>query len=486
LIILISVPVIIYAQFLDADREKQAVLLQSVQEQGRLIGQALLPLLSDPDGNLPLEQLRQELRRVASDRAHVAVLLRPQDSPGEEGFFYIASHPPVSTPELKAERQRLLEQGVLSRLAESCSGDEPLAVRYSTPEGGAEYLTSITPVNTAQGCWAVVTSHSSSAFLGETLGQPYWTRPEVRLAAAIYLVMVIITSTILIAVWRSINRFGRLAREIRREGKSGSRFADLNRVPELGGVAEDFDRLVYALQESGRNIRRAAEENAHALKTPIAIIRQCIEPLKRSLGGAPERERRAVAMIEQSVDRLDALVSSARRMDEAAADLVDPPTQEVDLSSLLRHVLSGYDEVLEVRGVDLALNVDDHITVLAGTDLLETVVENVLENAISFSPPGSRLSVELHRAGGQAELTIQDQGPGVPPMMLNRIFERYYSSRPAHDPEAVSGEVDDKDRHYGIGLWIVQRNVTAVGGSVIAENVPAGGLRVRILLPLRR
>ncbi len=486
LIVLISVPIIIYAQFLDADREKQQLLLQSVQEQGRLIGQALLPLLSGPDGNLPLDQLRQELQRVSSDYAHVTVLLRPDEGPGGEGFFFVASHPAVTNPELSLERERLLEQGVLGRLSESCSGDEPLALRYSTPEGGEEFLTSITPVNTTQGCWAVITSHSASLFLGESIGRPYWTRPEVRLAALIYVVMVVITLTIIIAVWRSIHRFGRLAREIRREGKSGNRFTDLNGIPELSGVAEDFDRLVSALQESGRNIRRAAEENAHALKTPIAIIRQCIEPLKRKIDGTAERESRAVAMIEKSVDRLDALVSSARRMDEAAADLVDPPTQEIDLSSLLRRILGGYGEVVSGRGMKLVLDIDDGIVVLAGTDLLETVIENILDNAISFSPSGSHLSVRLHQSFREVEIVIEDQGPGIAPATLQRIFERYYSNRPPDGEQEGGADGDAETEHYGIGLWIVQRNVAAVGGRLIPENVPDGGFRMRVIFPRRR
>ncbi len=480
LIILVSVPIIIYAQFLDADREKQNLLLQSVQEQGRLVGQALLPLLSSPDGNLPLDQLRQELRRVAGEHANVTVLFRPADSSAAEGFYYVATHPTVSNPELTHERDKLLEQGVLGRLSESCSGGEPLALRYATPERGEEFLTSITPVNTTRGCWAVLTSHSASAFLGESIGKPYWTRPEVRLAAAIYLVLVVVTLTILIAVWRSINRFGRLAREIRREGVSGTRFADQNRVPELNGVAEDFDRLVSALQDSGRNIRRAAEENAHALKTPIAIIRQCTEPLRRSIGETAERERRAIAMIEKSVDRLDALVSSARRMDEAAADLVDPPRDEIDLSSLLNRILGGYGEVLSSRGLALSLAIDDGVVVRAGTDLLETVVENILDNAISFAPLDSELKVSLHRSAGMVELVIEDQGPGIKTSNLHRIFERYYSSRSDSTEDEHTAEGELLDQHYGIGLWIVQRNVTAVGGTVSAENIEGGGLRVTV------
>jgi len=482
LIILCAVPIIIYAQFVDADREKRTLLLQSVQEQGRLTGQALLPLLAASDGSLPLDRLREELARVAGDHANVKVLFRPRGSTVEEEFYYVAAHPTVPNTQLNEERQKLIEQGVLGRLAGTCIGGEPLAIRYATPAGAAEILTSITPVNTMQGCWAVITSLSAGEFLGEAIGRPYWARPEVRLAGLIYIAMVLITLTIFFGVWRNIRRFGRAAREIRREGENAPRFVDLNRVPELDGVARDFDRLVQALQDSARNIRSAAEENAHALKTPIAIIRQSLEPIKRVVMTATGREARAVSMIETSVDRLDALVSSARLMDEADADLVDPPTERVDLSHMLSRIVGGYGELTGNRGLNLEVDIAENLNVIASEDLLETVAENLLDNAISFSPPGATLGVSLRSLGNEAILMVEDEGPGVPPENLTRIFERYYSSRP-ESGAAVDG-IDPDDQHFGIGLWIVRRNVSAVGGRVEAENRPEGGLRVSVSFPL--
>lgn len=479
--ILLLVPLIIYAQFLEADREKQSLLLQSVQEQGRLTGQALLPLLSSPAGDLPTERLDGKLKSLAGPFANVKILFRPSGSTGQAGYYFVASSPQVSTAQLAEEREKLIEQGVLQRLSESCSGDEQLAVRFSTERGGEAILTSITPVNTGQGCWVVLTSHSTAAFLGEAIGQPYWNRPEVRIAAFIYLAMVVISLTIFIALWRNVHRFGKLARSIGVEGRGGRSFSDLNRVPELDPVAKDFDRLVAALQESGHNIRRAAEENAHALKTPIAIIRQCLEPLKRG-GSDNERAERAVDMIEKSVDRLDALVSSAKKLDEAAADLLTPPRNEIDLSSLLHHILAGYGEILSDRDLMLDLEIQDGIYVLGGNDLLETVLENILDNAISFSPPGARLFVSLRRTIQGNELSIEDEGPGVSPENLERIFDRYYSNRP--DQQSDIAAIEDPDnQHFGIGMWIVQRNIAAIGGAIEAENRTEGGLRIRIIFP---
>jgi len=138
--------------------------------------------------------------------------------------------------------------------------------------------------------------------------------------------------------------------------------------------------------------------------------------------------------------------------------------------------------VLNARGLELVTDINDGIVVVAGADLLETVIENILDNAISFSPAGARLSVGLRRFGGEAELVIEDEGPGIAPDGLSRVFERYYSSRPAGDAEEDGSE----DAHYGIGLWIVNRNVTAVGGRVNVENRPEGGLRVSAIFPLWR
>jgi two-component system sensor histidine kinase ChvG len=121
------------------------------------------------------------------------------------------------------------------------------------------------------------------------------------------------------------------------------------------------------------------------------------------------------------------------------------------------------------------------VRVRASEDLIETVVENVLENAVSFTPAEGTITVTLRRHKKAAHLVVEDSGPGVPPDRLPRIFQRYFTERPAEpDGEGVV------EPHFGIGLWIVQQNVEAVGGHVEAGNRPEGGLRVRIRLPLAR
>ncbi|HYC01775.1 MAG TPA: HAMP domain-containing sensor histidine kinase [Azospirillaceae bacterium] len=493
-LVFIAVPMLIYEQFKDADHEKQALLLRSAQQQGQLVARALQPQLENATGAI-LPGLGEQLSRFADEHTRVRLLLRPNgaDPVQDRGFFYVASAPAVPTEMLDLERQHLMDQGVLLRLAGSCAGDQPLAIPVPTRQGGLELLTSITPINTRFGCWAVVTSHAAEGYLGATAGRPYWKTPEVQAAALVYLAMAALVLVLFLEVWRNLRRFGDLARDIvNRRGPAGS-FAQQNTMPELAYVAEDFDRLVATLHNSASNLRRAAEDNAHAFKTPIAVIRQAVEPLKRLIPPEEARGRRAIDMIEGSVERLDGLVSFARRMDETTADLLEPPRQRIDLSALLERVLEGYRGLLSERGLALATRIEPGLVVRAGEDLLETVIENIVDNAISFSPRDGMLRVTLRRDQGRSVLVVEDEGPGVDPASLERIFERYFSQRPASLPsprrdegqgsEGGRGPIGDSMPHYGIGLWIVRRNVEAVGGRVEAANREEGGLAVTIALP---
>jgi two-component system sensor histidine kinase ChvG len=110
--------------------------------------------------------------------------------------------------------------------------------------------------------------------------------------------------------------------------------------------------------------------------------------------------------------------------------------------------------------------------------MVETVIENLLDNAVSFSPDGESIGVRLEPREGLAELLIGDCGPGVPPENISRIFDRYFSQRTA------PANAENQGPHFGIGLWIARRNVEALGGSIHAENRRPHGLLMRVRLPL--
>ncbi len=496
LIVFVTVPVILYSEFRQADADKRALLLDSARAQGRLIAESLRPLL-EREGAASLPALNDAIRTLATDETGIKVLYHPAGGDGISGFFFVASEPPAATATLEQEREQLRERGVLGRLTESCDGEIPMALRHQTASGQEELLTSITPVTTRAGCWAVITTHSMGEMLGTAIDQPYWKTVEVRVASWIYFAMAVFTIGVFFTIWRGLGRFRDLARGISSGRVEGPGFAAQNQVPELAFVAEEFDRMTGALRDSADNLRLAAEDNAHAFKTPIAIMRQSLEPLRRLVPEDHPRGRRALEVIEESIDRLDHLVASARRLDQAAAELLDSPRATVSLSDLLERMLAAYGDSFAGRHLNLTQVVVPKVVVRASDDLMETVIENVIDNAIEASPEGGGIEVELLREDGWAGLVVRDRGPGVPDADLERIFERYVSLRRgsmgrdrigggAADSAAAAGarDAEARDAHLGIGLWVVRRNLQAVGGEIRAENRDGGGLTVVMRLPL--
>jgi two-component system sensor histidine kinase ChvG len=482
-VVFILVPVFLYFEFRTAHEDGQELLLRSVRAEGRAISQSLLPLLETAD-SATLPELGPHLARFAGEVTTIKLLFQPA---GTNGFYYGPSWPVVAQSNLQAERETLAQQGVLDHLAQDCRGEMAFSLPYHRPTGGAEIVTAVTPLSTAAGCWAVVASFSADAFPAAHLGTPYWATPPVIITALIYLTMAAITFATLLSLRGGLRRFALRARRIREQGPDAGSFADRNNLPELADVAAEFDRMVDALHRYAADIRRTAEDNAHAFKTPIAVIRQSIEPLRRALPEDNQRAERAIGVIEYSLDRLDGLVASARSLDEATADLIARPRVSVDLGRVIggliqiqSAILAGRDMSIILARHDLTISADllPGLFVLGSEEMIETVVENLIDNAVSFSPGGSEVLVQLARDGRFAHLTVSDQGPGVPAEQLDHIFDRYYSERRA---EAT---IEAPSSYFGIGLWISRQNVEAMGGTIEAENRTPYGLSVHVRLPL--
>jgi two-component system sensor histidine kinase ChvG len=176
--------------------------------------------------------------------------------------------------------------------------------------------------------------------------------------------------------------------------------------------------------------------------------------------------------MEGALERLDHLVATARRVDETTAELLDPPRRRIDLSALVERTLEGYSPLLERQDLELEAIVAPGIQVRGGEDLLENVLENIVDNAISVSPRGGRITVVLTKPTDEAvEFVLSDEGPGVPPEWLDRIFDRSFSTRQQRtQPDGIDTD-SGTAWHAGIGGW------------VYADNNADRGLTVRFTLP---
>jgi two-component system sensor histidine kinase ChvG len=460
-------PVLLYSVFRDAEVEKQSLLVEAVRENGRTVGRGLAPMLQSMQPG-DFSRIPKELARFESDQRSIKVLFKPE---GGAGFFYVASAPVVTNEQLAEERQRLVDLGILTRLEGSCSGNVSLGDRVELPHGG-EILMSVTPVQSDKGCWAVVVAANQNAVSAIIDGRPYWTRPETRMAAMTYATMALLVLLIFAAVWSNLARFRRTAANVE-QGKS---FVATTAISEFALVGKEFDAMVARLRRATEMLRQAAEDNAHAFKAPIAVMRQATELVAKNVNAAGSV---GIGAITASLNRLEGLVRSAQRLDTATADLLETGWARVNLSDLVTAFVDDYRVMLGPRNAAITAQIMPGLAVMGREDMIDTVLENLIDNAISFSPPGGKVDVKATAENGDVVVAVGDQGPGVPPDQLIRIFDRYYSSRPSAD----DGDSEDTSMHFGIGLWLVRQHVHALGGTVTAENRPGGGLLMTVRMP---
>ena len=465
-VLFVALPVLLYGVFRVADDQRQQLMLSSIQTTGLTIGRAIAPRLARAE-TVPNFRLSEELTPFQQDGLALRLLFKPAQ-PAEAGFLLVAAAPAVPPAEAEQVRLRLSESGALDRLSESCAGDAPLAVRRDRTDGKAEIATAIVPIKSPRGCWALVVA----AEIADGLGRPYWQSREMQFAAALYLAFAIIVALLAFDLRGAIRQFVGTARAIA-TGRARARFADANPLPELAPVATAFDRMVERLRAAATHLRDAAEETAHAFKTPLGTIRQAIEPLRRRVDPNDARGVIALAAVEEALDRLDGLVEQARRLDDSAAAFLDPSEEPADISTIMEGAAERITPDAASRNIAIGVVADPGVVLQRGGNLLAAALDQVLDNALAFSPKGGTIRVALSVEGNLASLSIEDDGPGVSAERLPQLFERGSSFR----PQAVGAG-------FGLGLWVVRRNLTALNGSAVAENRPEGGFRVTLALPL--
>ena len=468
----------LYSQFESADRQMRDLVTRAIQDRSKLISHALTPVLRGLEPG-SAGDLNTELAKFGSDGTVLKLMVQPAAAGGEPqtgNFYFVASAPAIRADEVTPELDELANRGILKRLGEACMWDTTEELRYRQRDGSVELLTSIIPIKTAKGCWVLTSTHTTSDFLNTSIGRPYWETRAVRVAAGIYLVLAILAVLAAVSIFLSLRRFREVADEIG-QGRIGDyAFSQRNIVPELSSVARGFDKLVLDLKHLSQEIRQSAEDNAHSFKTPLAAIQSSLSPVRRAVSLEDQRARRALEIIDSSLTRLIALVNAAQRFDNSTADLIEAPRVPTNLTQLVGEATLNFREIMASRDIRLIHRLDDAVVVRSAKGMLETVLQNILENAISFSPRGATIIISLSLDHATVELKIDDEGPGISVEKLDHIFERYYSSRPNQsDP--------GRPPHSGLGLWIVRRNVEALGGEVRAFNRTGGGLSIAIVLP---
>jgi two-component system sensor histidine kinase ChvG len=254
---------------------------------------------------------------------------------------------------------------------------------------------------------------------------------------------------------------GAAARMREGKGRVGSVSDNLlNRRDEVGAVAVALSESAEALWARMDAIEQFAADVAHELKNPLSSMRSAIETLRRIED--PAQQKRLMVIIGEDITRLDRLISDISDASRVDAELSRTATEPVDVAKILT-LLAEIHEAIAGEGdakIDLQAPAQG-LVVAAVEDRLVQVLRNLIGNAQSFSPPNGRIGLRAQEAGAMIEISVEDEGPGIPDAKLEHIFDRFYSERPKGERFG---------QHSGLGLSISRQIVEALKGRITAEN----------------
>lgn len=274
---------------------------------------------------------------------------------------------------------------------------------------------------------------------------------------------------------------GNLNHRLRGPGDPGSIF----RHDELGRLARDFNRMVIELQRNLAEAQRASaikqqfiDLASHELRTPVTYILGISELAQRN--NSPEKE--LFARVAQRAQRLNRIVENMFKLQQSGTyDSVLRPEQ-VDVEKAITTAVGELEPFAASRKLTFRVQlVETDPVVEADPEKLRDILNNLLSNAVRFSPDGSTIHVELIDREREVEIVISDQGPGIPPEDVPRLFEPFFTGT-ASLPHHQSGEYQYMTRGIGLGMSVVRRFVEMHGGTVRIEPTPSG-TTARVILP---
>ena len=268
-----------------------------------------------------------------------------------------------------------------------------------------------------------------------------------------------------------------LARPIERLTRASLRIAagerqaalPIPRGKEVRELTRAFESMRRELEERDA-LEGLASDLWHELKNPVAAIRASAEVLEYAIGEDPEAARRFSRRILEASDRLDALTRDLLDLTRLEAKGLAAPQAAVDISAVVGEALQAQRAVARAAEVELVAELPPRADARGDARWLRTAVENLIRNAVIFSPRGSRVRVTLAAAQLQWEIRVQDQGPGVEPAIRDRLFERFVGSR--------HGEGGT-----GLGLAIVRAVAEAHGGEALLMESSEQGSCFALRLP---
>ena len=245
------------------------------------------------------------------------------------------------------------------------------------------------------------------------------------------------------------------------------------RKDDIGTLARDFNAMAARIEELLKGQRRLLADVSHELRSPLTRLGVALELARRHI---PEEATGEYERMENELARMNALIGSLLQL--SRLDALDRPEnrQTMDLSALVGEIAEDGDFEGAPHGRGVSADILTGVSYSGDPALLRSAVENLVRNALRYSPEGGTVDVSLSRQGGAVRILVEDRGPGVPDEELEHIFTPFHRVEQARERTLP-------DEGCGLGLAIAGRAASLHGGTVTARNRPEGGLAVEILLP---
>ena len=294
--------------------------------------------------------------------------------------------------------------------------------------------------------------------------------------AAVTIVSVLLSLFLARTIVRPLRRLARAAVRVR---LGRAREVVVPRLPErrdeLGLLARALSDMSLALRARIDATEAFAADLTHELKNPLASLRSAVEGLTRV--SEPALQERLLEIVRDDVHRLDRLITDISEASRLDAQLSRAEFESVDVAAMIAGLIAQRETRGVKRGVRFRFDRDKGAVVLGEGARLERVVENLIDNALSFSPEGGVVAIAVRRDGAELVIQVDDEGPGVPEDAREAVFRRFQSVRPAS--EAFG-------QHSGLGLAIARTIVEAHQGTIVAASRGdrTAGARFVVRLPL--
>jgi two-component system sensor histidine kinase QseC len=239
---------------------------------------------------------------------------------------------------------------------------------------------------------------------------------------------------------------------------------------ELEPMQAALNRLLGQIQEVLSRERRFIADAAHEMRTPLAVLRVHAQNVIEARN--EEQRRESLDYLIIGVDRTTRLVNQLLTIARLEPSAGPGKATRVDLVSAIRESLVQMTPWVLSRGMELSFDCNEQAhTVETDFSAIDIALQNLVTNAVNFSPAGGQISVALEFTAHSFHLIVADQGPGIDEAERERLFERFYSA--------------GNDQGVGLGLTIVQTVATRLGGDIRLENLGSGGLLATLVIPIR-